>query len=137
MALHSKAQNLLWTANVKKQFKKGENELHIVLRSPINEGLVKYDVNGFEYPGAENDQAERGEVEGNKRVSIYTRKAGYHFGWDWGPRFVTSGLWKSVFIEAWNEGRILNTQIIQQALNNDEALLKAVVELDVSDLQDG
>lgn len=29
----------------------------------------------------------------------YLRKAQYSFGWDWGPSFPTSGIWKNVFLE--------------------------------------
>lgn len=29
----------------------------------------------------------------------YVRKAQYHFGWDWGPRLLTAGLWKPVSLE--------------------------------------
>ncbi len=28
----------------------------------------------------------------------FSRKAGYHYGWDWGPKVVTVGLWKPVYI---------------------------------------
>lgn len=119
-----------WTANVKEQLQNGKNELHIVFRSPINEGLVKYDANGFQYPGAENDQAERGEVEGNKRVSIYTRKAGYHYGWDWGPRLVTSGIWRSVTLNAWDEAHFQDLQIIQNKVEEGRATFTAVFEID-------
>jgi beta-mannosidase len=125
-----------WTATVKKQLKKGENELHIVLRSPINEGLAKYDANGFEYPGAENDQAERGEVEGNKRVSIYTRKAGYHYGWDWGPRLVTSGIWRPVTLNAWDEASFKDLQIVQNKVEEDKATFTAVFEIDAEKKED-
>ena len=33
---------------------------------------------------------------------MLTRKAPYHYGWDWGPRFVTSGIWRPVALEAWD-----------------------------------
>ena len=82
--------------DAKELLKEGENELHIIFRSPVIEGLKKYDAQGYVIPVSDNDQAVRGEVEGGKRVSIYTRKAGYHFGWDWGPRLVTSGIWRPV-----------------------------------------
>ena len=119
-----------WKADIKEILKEGENEIHILFRSPVNEGLKKYDANAFVYPGAENDQAERGEVEGNKRVSIYTRKAGYHFGWDWGPRLVTSGIWRPVSIKAWDKAKIENLQIIQNAVTDDKATFTAVFEID-------
>jgi beta-mannosidase len=31
---------------------------------------------------------------------VYVRKAQYHFGWDWGPTFITSGIWKNVHLNA-------------------------------------
>lgn len=40
-------------------------------------------------------------VPDNPRV--YARKAQYHFGWDWGPTYITCGIWKKIFIEAFNE----------------------------------
>jgi beta-mannosidase len=30
---------------------------------------------------------------------VYIRKAQYSFGWDWGPEFITSGMWRKVYIE--------------------------------------
>ncbi len=119
-----------WQVDVKDLLKEGDNELHIVFRSPIVEGLKKYDANGFVYPGGENDQAERGEVEDNKRVSIYTRKAGYHYGWDWGPRLVTSGIWKPVYLKAWDEATIENLQIVQHEVSDEKATFTAVFEVD-------
>ncbi|HDR52237.1 MAG TPA: glycoside hydrolase family 2 protein, partial [Mariniphaga anaerophila] len=119
-----------WQVDVKKLLNEGENELHIRFRSPIAEGLKKYDANEFIYPGAENDQAERGEVEGAKRVSIYTRKAGYHYGWDWGPRLVTSGIWRPVSIKAWDNARIDNLQIGQHEVSEEKATFTAVFEIE-------
>nr|WP_321353624.1 glycoside hydrolase family 2 protein [uncultured Draconibacterium sp.] len=119
-----------WQVDVKDLLKEGDNEIHIVFRSPIVEGLKKYDANGFVYPGGENDQAERGQVEGNKRVSIYTRKAGYHFGWDWGPRLVTSGIWKPIYLKAWDKATIENLQIVQHEVSEEKATFTAVFEVD-------
>lgn len=33
----------------------------------------------------------------------YARKAQYHFGWDWGPIYITAGIWKSLRLEAYNQ----------------------------------
>lgn len=118
-----------WQTDVKEFLKEGSNDLHIVFRSPIVEGLKKYDANGFVYPGGENDQAERGEVEGAKRVSIYTRKAGYHFGWDWGPRLVTSGIWRPIYLKAWDKAKIDNLHIIQHEVKEDKATFTAEFEI--------
>jgi beta-mannosidase len=32
----------------------------------------------------------------------FSRKAAYHYGWDWGPRLVTAGIWKDIKIRAYN-----------------------------------
>jgi len=118
-----------WKADVKKYLKEGDNELHIVLRSPITEGIKKYDAQGFEIPVSDNDLAVIGQVEGNKKVSVYTRKAGYHFGWDWGPRLVTSGIWRPVTLKAWDRAKIENMQIIQNSVTQEKATLTAVFEV--------
>jgi len=121
-----------WQADVKKILKVGENELHIIFRSPINEGVIKYDAQGYEIPVSDNDLAFIGKVEGRKKVSIYTRKAGYHFGWDWGPRLVTSGIWRPVILNAWDEAKIENLQIIQNKITNKKATFTAVFEIDAT-----
>jgi beta-mannosidase len=122
-----------WQADVKEVLKKGENELRIVFRSPVNEGIKRYDAQGFEIPVSGNDLAEIGQVEGGKKVSVYTRKAGYHFGWDWGPRLVTSGIWRPVYLEAWDEARIENLQIIQHEISDEKAKFTAVFEIEAEE----
>lgn len=119
-----------WMVDIKKYIQIGNNELIIEFKSPINEGLKLHDANDFVFPGAENDQAELGQVEGNKRVSIYTRKAGYHYGWDWGPRLVSSGIWRPVYLKAWDNARINDLQIRQNKLNEDVAKFTAILELE-------
>ncbi len=119
-----------WNANVKEYLKEGENELHIVFRSPIAEGIKKYDAQGYVIPVSENDLAKIGKVEGDKMVSIYTRKAGYHFGWDWGPRLVTSGIWRPITLNAWNKAKIENLQIIQNSVADNIATFTAVFEIE-------
>ncbi len=124
-----------WKADVKNNLKEGENELHIVLKSPIAEGIKKYDAQGYVIPVSGNDLAEIGQVEGGKMVSIYTRKAGYHFGWDWGPRLVTSGIWRPVVLEAWDKAKIEDLQIIQNSVADDKATFTAVFE--INSVKDG
>lgn len=33
---------------------------------------------------------------------VFTRKAQYESGWDWGPKLNTCGIWKNVYVESWN-----------------------------------
>lgn len=49
------------------------------------------------------------------------RKAQYQFGWDWGPRLVTAGIWKDVKIEFWNTARIETIKVEQKKLSGKSA----------------
>ena len=114
--------------DVKDFLKLGTNKLEVLLESPINKGIEKYDQLGYSIPVSGNDLAEIGKVEGGKRVSIFNRKAGYHFGWDWGPRLVTSGIWKPVKLKSWDQFKI-NDLYIQQDNLDEVAALTASINL--------
>ena len=119
-----------YLVDIKPHLQAGENTLRITFLSPTKEGLKKYDAHPFVIPVSDNDLAEIGEVEGGKKVSVYTRKAGYHFGWDWGPRLVPSGIWRPVYLKAWNEARIENLQIVQQEVQDEVAKFSAILEVE-------
>ena len=98
-------------ADVKPFLKTGKNTLRVVLESPIKKGLELYNALGYTIPVSANDQAEKGQVEGGKRVNVFTRKAAYHYGWDWGPRLVTSGIWRPITLRSWNKCKIKDFNI--------------------------
>lgn len=124
-----------WEVDIKPFLREGENILHILFLSPIAEGIKKYDANGFLIPVSGNDLADIGQVEGGKMVSVYTRKAGYHFGWDWGPRLVTSGIWRPVVIKAWDDASIRDIRYVQDKVTDEQADLTAVFELEGTEKQ--
>ena len=102
-----KANNMFisWDVNCKKILKINNNELKIIFHSPVKVGLEKMKELEDDLPFSSNDQSELGGL-GDKKVSVFSRKAGYHFGWDWGPRLVSSGIWQEVLIQAWDVLRI-------------------------------
>jgi len=106
-----------WRVDVKAQLRPGDNALTVRFRSPIEQVKPAYDSLGYKLPAA-NDQ-------GQEMVSMFSRKAPYHFGWDWGPRFVTSGIWRPVALESWDAARLDDVQVFQQRLD------AAVAELTV------
>ena len=120
-----------WTADIKAHAKIGANALRIVLRSPVQEGLKRLAALGYDLP-AVVDWSEIGGL-GDKKISMFTRKAPYHYGWDWGPRFVTSGIWRPVRLRAWSGTRISDLHIVQDSLSAEAARLTAVFEI-VSDV---
>jgi beta-mannosidase len=44
----------------------------------------------------------------------HIRKEQCSFGWDWGPRFATSGIYLPIRLEAWRENRFESVRIVQR-----------------------
>ena len=103
------------------------NVLKIVFKSPVMAGLEKLKQYGLKLP-ADNDQSETGGM-GENKVSVFTRKAGYHFGWDWGPRIVTSGIWRRAYIKIIQKAYINHIYLKQFNVTTKKADLKAIVSL--------
>jgi Beta-galactosidase/beta-glucuronidase len=124
-----KANNMFreWRCNVKGILKEGRNHLEVYFNSPVKVDVPKWDALPYQHSTGP-DQAENGGLFG-KRISIFARKAGYHYGWDWGPRFVTSGIWRPVYLETWNKARIRNVQFIQKDVTASRANVSSVVEV--------
>lgn len=59
---------------------------------------------------------------------MHTRKAQFHYGWDWGPRFVTCGL-ASAELVSWNETKIEDIFVKTNSQNPKLANLTAQVKL--------
>ncbi len=118
-----------WEVDIKRVAQQGENTLRIYFHSPITKGkelLYQYDL---DLP-APNDQTLNGGLLENERVSVYERKAPYHFGWDWGPRLVTSGVWKPIHIVAQHGARIEDVYFNQTKITKGRADI--TLELDVN-----
>jgi beta-mannosidase len=109
-----------WRVNLRPLAKPGANTLRILFRSPINEVLPVMAKMEYELP-AGNDQGEK--------TSPHTRKAPYQYGWDWGPRLVTSGIWRPVFLEAWDDARVSDLHIQMGDIGAAVANVTAEVEV--------
>ena len=116
-----------WVCNVKGILKEGENLLEVYFNSPIKVDLPKYDLYDYTF-NTGPDQSQNGGIF-NKTLSIFARKAGYHYGWDWGPRLVTSGIWRDIDLVTWNGLKIDNVQYIQKDVNHSQAMLSTVVRV--------
>ena len=127
-----KADNMFrtWTVNVKGVAKAKGNELRVYLHSPIKVDIPKFDALDFRYV-SDNDQSANGGIF-DKQVGVFARKAGYHYGWDWGPRLVTSGIWRPVVLSAWNDLKINNIRYIRENITDKNASLKVVAEVEAT-----
>lgn len=98
---------------VKPVLRKGVNRLLVRFRSPVKEVLPQLQTNGFDYP-ASNDHSPW-------RTSVYTRKAPYSYGWDWGIRLATCGIWRPVRLVFSDVARIEDYYVCQDAVTQAKA----------------
>lgn len=79
-----------WNIDVKPILKL-QNELRILFESTSKFEAAEKQKLPYELP------------EGNR---IFTRKAQFQYGWDWGPKLNTSGIWRPIQLKGWNDYRI-------------------------------
>jgi beta-mannosidase len=106
----------IWRVDVKPFLKPGDNLLRVVFPSPI----------------AAAEKAAAGDRWRNPigiAEKTYVRKAAYEYGWDWGPRFVTSGIWRPVRLEIWDDARITDLHVRQCDISAAVAHLNSEVEV--------
>lgn len=112
-----KADNMFrtWKIDVKKLLKKGNNTLYIVFEPAVKKGKEEAKKLAYTLPGDEK---------------IFTRKAQYQYGWDWGPRFVTAGIWKQVQLHFQNAAIIQQVKFEQKTLTDNKAELVFITTVD-------
>ena len=98
-----------WRIPIQKLLREGNNTLRVEFESSVQKAKKSAALSPFVLPGEEK---------------VYVRKAPYQFGWDWGPRFVTAGIWKNVAIRFWNSAQLESVSYSQEELNNKVAQLK-------------
>jgi beta-mannosidase len=108
-----------WRSDVKNDVKPGANELLVVFPSPISKAK--------EIASKDPWRSRSGTEE-----KTYIRKPAYEYGWDWGPRFVNSGIWRPVRLELWDRARVADFHIRQLDITADTAQLVAEVEVQAS-----
>ncbi len=111
--------------NFDNMFRRYEVDITSKLLEKDNELLVKFS-SPVKYAKAQEEKYGKLYVEVNTE-RVYTRKAQYSYGWDWGPSFPTMGIYKPVFILQRNNSSIRNSKFQTIEISKD----KAVVEIDV------
>jgi beta-mannosidase len=98
-----------WRIPIQKLLREGSNTIRVEFESTVQKAKKSAALSPFVLPGEEK---------------VYVRKAPYQFGWDWGPRFVTAGIWKNVAIRFWNSAQLESVSYSQEVLNAYVAQLK-------------
>jgi beta-mannosidase len=95
---------------------KTKNLLKIIIKSPVNYALNQ-EIKFRKLPVALNSSR------------VYLRKAQYSFGWDWGPSFPTSGIWRNVYLQEWKDAKIDKITFNTNKIEKNYAEIEAGVEL--------
>jgi beta-mannosidase len=127
--LHSDNMFRRWRVPAKTLLKAGPNTMRIIFHSPIEWMIPKVKALPYILPSVTTNNTGNEE---NVATAPYTRKAGYQYGWDWGPRYVTEGIWQPIRVETWDALRIDNFHVQQQTINKDAAALSAEVTIEAS-----
>jgi beta-mannosidase len=108
-----------WRVDVRSLLKPGINRLLVAFPSPIKAAAK---VAATDPMQALDHISERS----------FVRRAAYEYGWDWGPAFVTSGIWRPAHLAVWDEARISDFYIHQTDVSSHVARLDAQVEVTAS-----
>ena len=127
--LHADNMFRRWRIAAKPLLKPGSNTLRIVFHSAV-EKMLPY-VKSLPYVLPSISTHNFGNEE-DIATAPYTRKAPYQYGWDWGPRYMTEGIWQPARLETWDALRIDNFHIHQQKVNAGTAEITAELDIEAS-----
>ncbi|MFM6954450.1 MAG: glycosyl hydrolase 2 galactose-binding domain-containing protein [Sphingobacteriaceae bacterium] len=106
-----------WEVPVKSMMKIGANRLKVVFEPAVAKAKALAKTLPYTLPGDER---------------VFIRKAPYQFGWDWGPRLVSCGIWKNVWLKAESGPKLKNIQIKQLSLSDSLAELEVIAQIGYS-----
>lgn len=92
----------LFRSDIRRHLRQGRNVLEIRFQSPM--AHIRARQRAGDHPEA-NDP-----VGGSSHI----RKEQCSFGWDWGPRLATAGIYKPIRLEGWSHNRILSCRLVQK-----------------------
>ena len=83
-----------------------------LLKKGRNEILIRFD-SALAYIRATRKEHHPREFNDPVGRSTVIRKQQCQFGWDWGPRLVTAGIWSDIRLEAWSGNRLESIRVVQ------------------------
>ena len=118
-----------WRVPAKQSLAPGDNTIRIVFHSAVRFMLPYAKSQPYLLPAISTQTSVNEE---NIATAPYTRKAPYQYGWDWGPRFLTEGIWQPVLLETWDSLRIETFHVHQQKVTSEAANLTAELAIEAS-----
>ncbi len=119
--LIAKGNNMFrtWQADVATLLRATDNVLRINFASPLSKEYFLKSESAVEFPS----------IPENTRM--FTRKAGYQYGWDWGPAFITPAI-GDVSMTLWNDAQITDFNVKQLKVDTQTATVRAILTVDAA-----
>ena len=111
-------------------FRKWKYDIKDLLSDSNN---LTIDFKNFNEIESEKEEKNPYQLPGGLRV--YTRKAQFQYGWDWGPVLNTMGIWKPVKLISWTDAFLRDVYIRQDSLTTNFAFLTTefTIESDIEE----
>ncbi len=103
-----------WEVPLDRDSLQPDNELLIRFRSPLSAVSDASQKRGMPLPGGD---------------WAFSRKAAYHFGWDWAPRLPTMGMWRPVYLMCIGSLQLERMHLVQESLTDSLAVLRLELDL--------
>jgi beta-mannosidase len=103
--------------DIKRHLRRGKNKISVLFDSP-------------ELRAKELEQVHEKLFVSLESHRVFVRKAQYSFGWDWGPKLATSGIWKNIRIEYYNRARLRDPFVKIVSVDEQEAVVDIYAEVD-------
>jgi beta-mannosidase len=99
-----------------------------LLRRSRNELTIRF-VSAMSYIRSHRPEHQPREFNDPVGRCSVIRKQQCQFGWDWGPRLVTAGIWRDIRLEAWEGNRIESVRVTQHHTSEGQVSLTLEPEL--------
>ncbi len=103
-----------WEIDVTQLLKKNDNTLRLIFHPVSEEETRLLKTVPYRFP------------EGGR---VFTRKAQFHYGWDFSPRMLTCGIWRPVYLEGVSGNALSHTHIKTLSLCDDSAVVRISTDL--------
>jgi beta-mannosidase len=111
--------------DVKPLLREGENEIRVVFRSILewNRRRIEAEPKVLWCRGGELTDCRKGNL-------FFARKEGSDFGWDWGLRLLSSGIWRPIRLAAYDTARITDLLVRSDLKDPRRAVLNVSAEIE-------
>lgn len=102
-----------WEVEVGSELRPGLNELKLTFSPALESNTEKAAYLPYTLPDSR----------------VFTRKAPYQFGWDWGPTFITCGIWKPIYLRSNSDFYVQNLSTFTRTINETQAEMLGTIEI--------